>query len=976
MYLRIVGYILITILFFQPVPFKSAIPDLTSLERELAWVNNTYDSMTLDQRLGQLFMLRAYSKGEKEHEAFIESMIREEHIGGLCFFQGSPSKQLELTNRYQAMSAVPLLISIDAEWGLGMRLKKQAVSFPRQLTLGALKDNKEIYRFGLEVADQLKRLGVHMNFAPVVDINSNPDNPVINSRSFGEDRQNVTAKGFAYMQGMQDGGILACAKHFPGHGDTDMDSHYDLPVVAHSIERLDSLELFPFRVLAQHGIASVMIAHLNVPALDSQPNLPSTLSRKIVTDVLKDKLSFQGLVITDALDMKGVTKFHEKGEVEAKALAAGNDILLLSQEVKLAKTRIKEYLEDGRIDLTDIEISVKKILHAKYRLGLTVAPELDPAGLRDDLFSARSQGLNARLYERAVTLVRDDNMIVPISHAIDKNMGILSFGVTEEPVFQKEVQVYSAMDHFHAGLTIDSRQADGLFQRFQNKDLLIISLHNYSVSSRNDHGIGYHTMDLISSLALRTDVVLVMFGSPYALKLFDIQETVVMGYESNPTAETLTAQAIFGVSPINGRLPVFASDRSPLGAGTDRPANGRLGSVMPEVVGLNSDSLALIDSLVKELIMKRAAPGCQVLVAKDGRVVYQKAFGHHDYRKKREVALHDIYDLASITKVAATTIALMKLYDEGKIDIQQPLKTYLTDLDTTNKGDLIIEDILAHHAGLIGWIPFYESTKDKKGLSDQWYRVKPDSPYTLQVCEKIYLHDDFLDTIYTRIVCSDLRDTNDYRYSDLGFYLFDRLIRKLTGQSLSEYCSEQFYKPLGLHYMGYNPLLRNIPMDMIPPTEKDNYFRSQIIRGYVHDMGAAMQAGVAGHAGLFSNSHDLAVIMQMLLNGGEYGGIRYLKEETVQLFTTRHRMSSRRGLGFDMKEMDPNKMLNMCEEASPSTFGHLGFTGTATWADPAHDLVFVFLSNRTYPRMKNNILHRENYRPKLQSIVYRSLIKE
>jgi beta-glucosidase-like glycosyl hydrolase/CubicO group peptidase (beta-lactamase class C family) len=976
MFMRIVGFILVLILVHTPISFESAIPDLTSFEKELEWVTDVYDNMSIDQKLGQLFMIRAYSKGNQEHEAHIEKLIKEEFVGGLCFFQGSPSKQLELTNRYQSISQIPLLISIDAEWGLGMRLKSQAISFPHQLTLGALKDNKEIYQFGLEVADQLKRLGIHMNFAPVVDINSNPENPVINNRSFGEDRQNVTGKSFAYMRGMQDGGILACAKHFPGHGDTDTDSHYDLPLVSHSLTRLDSLEMFPFKVLAQHGMASVMIAHLSVPALDSQPNLPSTLSKKIVTDILKEKMDFKGLVVTDALDMNGVTKFHKKGELEAKALEAGNDILLLSEQVALAKQFIKLYIDEGRIDPNEIENSVKKILHAKYRLGLYIRPQLDPSNLKDDLFSSRALGLNARLYENAITLVRDDQMIIPIEQVVDQEVGVLSFGVKEEPIFQKQVQVYAPMDHFHSGLDITSKEADFLFQRFQNKDLILISLHNYKSLSKDNHGIGYHTMDLISSLALRTKVVLVLFGSPYALNLFDIQETVVMAYESNETAEDVAAQAIFGVSPITGRLPIRASEISNLGAGVDRKANGRLGSVIPEVVGLNSDSLALIDSLVAELIQKRAAPGCQVLVAKDGRVVFQKSYGHHDYRKTKKVELHDVYDLASITKIAATTISLMKLYDEGKIDIDAPLKNYLTDLDTTNKGDLIIKDILAHHAGLIGWIPFYESTKDKRGLSDQWYRIKSDSPYTLQVCEKIYLHDDYLDTIYTKIVCSDLRDTNDYRYSDLGFYLFDRLIQKLTGKSLNEYASESFYKPLGLHYIGYNPLLRNIPMDMIPPTEKDNYFRSQTIKGYVHDMGAAMQSGVAGHAGLFSNSHDLAVVMQMLLNEGEYGGKRYLKKETVRLFTSRHHMSSRRGLGFDMKELDPNKTLNMCEEASPFTFGHMGFTGTSTWSDPANGLVFVFLSNRTYPRMNNNILHRENYRPKLQSIVYRSLIKE
>ncbi|MDX1685534.1 MAG: glycoside hydrolase family 3 N-terminal domain-containing protein [Saprospiraceae bacterium] len=958
-----------------PAFFESAGPDFTELKREIDWVESTYENMTMDEQLGQLFMIRAFSKGDAEHERRIEALIREEAIGGLCFFQGSPEKQVELTRRYQRLSRTPLMISMDAEWGLGMRFKDKAISFPRQLTLGAIRDNREIYRMGQEVARQLKRMGVHLNFAPVVDINNNPENPVINNRSFGEDRRRVTAKAFAYMKGMQDAGVLACAKHFPGHGDTDVDSHLDLPTISKPRSELDSLELFPFKILAQNGIASVMIAHLSVPALDDRKEVPSSISKPIITDLLKEEIGFNGLVISDALDMKGMTKYNEPGVLEAQALEAGNDILLLSENVKLAKNYIRSFVDQGRISMAEIEHSVKKILQAKYRLGLIQPVQISTEGLYDDIISAKAMAIKGKLYEMAMTLVRDNQKTVPVENVIRKEYGSLAIGATSRTVFQERLDAYGSFTHFNSGYKISHLRSKGLLRSLENKDLVIVSLHDYSKYPRNKHGIGSRAVELIHELSASTKVLLVLFGSPYALRHFENIPNVLVAYETDELAEDFAAQAIFGVTDINGRLPVRAGQNSPLGAGVNRSSNGRLGYVLPEVVGLDSDTLSKMDSLARDLIEKNAAPGCQVLVAKQGRVVFHKAYGTHDYRGQ-PVHLNDVYDLASITKIAATTIAVMKLVDEKKLDISQPIKTYLPELDTSNKGGLIIADILAHHAQLIGWIPFYESTLAGNNLDDQFYRVSPEDGYTLQVCERIYLRDDYLDTIYTKIICSELLDSHEYKYSDLGFYLLERLVERISGKRLDKYCRKHFYEPLGLKYLGFNPRLRNIPKNMIPPTEQDGYYRQQKVQGFVHDMGAAMQSGVAGHAGLFSNAHDLAIIMQMLLNGGQYAGKRYLQESTINKFTKRHPLSTRRGLGFDMKELDEDRTANMCKEASSRTFGHLGFTGTATWADPENDVVFVFLSNRTYPRMNNNTLHKENYRPKLQSLVYRAMIDQ
>ena len=948
---------------------------MTEINRENEWINARYNEMSPSQRLGQLFMVRAFSKGNYEHEKDIERLIQSEGIGGLCFFQGSPEHQARLTNRYQQLSKIPLLISIDAEWGLGMRFKNRAISFPRQLTLGAIKDNRLIYDMGQEVARQLRRIGVHINFAPVVDINNNRNNPVINNRSFGENKLNVTAKSYAYIQGMQDGGVLACAKHFPGHGDTDVDSHLDLPVIKHDRNRLDSLEFFPFKVLSQHGMKSVMIAHLSVPALDSQMMTPTTLSRKVVTDVLKNEMGFKGLVITDALDMKGVTKFHSSGELEAKALAAGNDILLLSENIALAKAKINEYIDQGRIKMSEVEYSVKKILRSKYRLGLWERPHVHEDNVIAETITADALGLKGRLFENSMTAVKDDHKILPIGDVIKTSFGALSLGVNKKSIFQNRLESYATVTQFNSGLKLSAQRAAGLLRALSKKDIVFISLHNYSKLSRNNFGIGEETIKLIRQLNERTKVVLTLFGSPYTLSNFDDLKTVVVSYETDELAEDFTAQALFGVFDIKGILPVTASAHFKMNQGRHIVNNGRLGYVIPEVVGLDADTLEKMEEIVEELIARRAAPGCQILVSRRGKVVYHQAFGYHDYSKKRKVQLNDIYDLASITKIAATTLSLMKLYDDGKINLYAPLKKYFSKIDTSNKAELNIYDMLAHHAGLAGWIPFYKSTKSGKRLNKKYYTKQKSKDFDIRVCDDLYLRSDYRDTIWNRIIASELRDNNNYRYSDLPFYMFERLVKKTTRKRLDEFCEKEFYHKLGLRFACFNPIQNGIPKGMIVPSEKDNYFRSRIVQGYVHDMGAAMLGGVAGHAGLFANAHDLAIIMQLFLNQGSYGGQKFIEPSTIDLFTTRHNRSTRRALGFDMKELNPDKTMNMAEEASPNTFGHLGFTGTVAWVDPDEELIFIFLSNRTYPTMKSNKLNKENYRPKLQSVVYRSIIK-
>jgi len=946
---------------------------LTAAEiQEQNWVDSIYNVLSEDERIGQTFMLRAHSDKGRDYEQKVMELVKTYSVGGLCFFQGTPRRQAELLNDYQANARLPLMIAMDAEWGLGMRFKAAGFSFPRQLALGAISDNRLIYDMGVEVARQCKRLGVHVNFAPVVDINNNPDNPVINDRSFGEDRYNVTAKSYMYATGMQDGGIMACAKHFPGHGDTDVDSRYDLPIIPHGVNRLDSVEMYPFKVLAQQKIQSIMMAHLSIPALDNTPNLPSSLSPKITTDLLKEKVGYEGLIFTDGLGMQGARKHFADGEIEVRALAAGNDVLLLPPNVPVAYSAIKKGLADGTLNWQRIEEAVKKILRSKYRLGLTSFTPINLTNLESDLSPPAAFMLKEKLVQQSLTTVRNYDNILPIKNT--NNIATLAIGETTKTDFQKSIDQYGSITHLNQSKKISAAQSTALLNKLKTKNLVVVSLHDMSKYSKKEFGVPAPVRDFLEKLNRQNKVILVIFGSPYSLRYFDNFNHVMVAYREDDMVQDVAAQAVFGAVGTNGRLPITASPLSTYATGVATENLKRLTSAKPETVGFNSGLLkAGIDSIANYALEIGATPGCVVLVAKNKKVVFKKAYGHHTQSKKHPMRTDDIFDLASVTKVAATTLSLMKLYDEGKVDINSTMSTYMPELRGTNKQDVIIKDVLAHRARLFPWIPFYEETLTKKGrLKTSVYQGKKSTKYSIQVANNIYMNKNHVDTVFKRIHDSKLRNRVEYKYSDLGMIMFSKMVNDISGKSLDVYADEQFYTPLGLKATTFLPL-KKYNKSRIVPSENDRYFRGQVLRGHVHDMGAAMLGGVSGHAGLFGNAEDLAVIFQMLLNGGEYGGTRYLQPSTVDLFTNRYPGATRRGLGFDMKETDQRKTANIAASAPTNTFGHLGFTGISAWADKDNELIYIFLSNRTYPKMTNYKLGREDIRPRIQQKIYDAL---
>lgn len=949
----------------------------TMSPEEKVIVDSLFSTMTIEEKVGQLFMIRAHSDKGPAYEKQVEEQIKKYNVGGLCFFQGTAGKQVELINRYQRESKIPLMVSMDAEWGPAMRFKTGVVNFPRQLMMGALQDNTLIYDFGKEIARQLKSIGVHVNFAPVIDINNNPSNPVINDRSFGEDRSNVISKGQLYASGLQDGGVMAVGKHFPGHGDTDTDSHYDLPVLKFDSLRLSLLEMFPFKILGNNGLQGVMIAHLNVPALDNTPKLPTSLSRKVIHDLLKIQYNFQGLIFTDAMEMQGVLKNFKAGEAEVMTLQAGSDVVLLPSDMKIAFESVLDAVVRGRINRFEFNQKVQKILLFKLRLGVLDFKELDAEKAEKTLTSEGAKKLKKEIIKNAITLIRDEDGILPVRRKAEMSFASVAIGKTIKTLMQSELDNYGSFDHFSRPSQLTNEQITGLVKACEGKDLVIVSIYNMNKNVASRWGVHSSVNKMIAELENGgTRVCVVMNGSPYAAAVFDDARCLVTTYIEDEDVEKIVPAAIFGAYAFKGKLPVTSSNRAKFGQGVETELLMKLSFSTPEELNIDEYYLRRIDSISNKVVTDKAAPGCVVLIAKDGKIFYHKAFGYHTESKARPMRKDDIFDVASITKVAATTLAVMKLYDMGKLDISLPISHYLKELEGTNKSKMTVEEIMTHKSGLISWIPFYRKTltveRRKSYASNVYYMRQEENDFRIRVAENLFMRNNYVDEIWNQIIESPVSIRKTYIYSDLGMYLLARMVERVSGRNLAEFVREEFYNPMGLEQIGYLPL-EFFSKEKIVPSEKDNYFRNQILQGYVHDMGAAMLGGVAGHAGIFSDALSLAAIMEMLRNRGFYNGERLLSQETVDLFTHRMEGDTRRGLGFDMKQVDRKKAQNLTELASDQVFGHTGFTGTCAWTDPENGFVYIFLSNRTYPTMDNRKLITGNYRNNILDNIYYSL---
>ncbi|MDX5422527.1 MAG: serine hydrolase [Hymenobacteraceae bacterium] len=944
------------------------------------WVDSVFNSLTPEERIAQLIMIPVYSNKDQAHIDSISNLIKTYKVGGLIFFQGGPVRQAKMTNRYQSESKVPLMVSIDGEWGLSMRLDS-TTRFPYQMSMGGIEDEKLIYEMGAEIARQCRRMGINVNFAPTVDINNNANNPVIGFRSFGEDKYNVARKSIAYMKGMQDQHVLASAKHFPGHGDTNVDSHYGLPVIHFSRIRLDSTELYPFRELMNHGLGSVMVAHMNIPVLDNTPNLASTLSKNIVSDLLKKELNYKGLVFTDALNMQGVAKYYPPGIVDVKALLAGNDVLLNTMDVKTTIAEVKKAIKNKEITQEEVDARCRKVLAAKQWMGLDKWQPVETENLIADLNNPHAEYLTRQLTEASLTLLRNRDNILPIRSLDTLKVAALAIGTTQETDFQRGLARYTKVDTFFLAPNSTIADLQRLKEQLQDYNLIIAGVHKLQLKAGSGTFGITAEMNLFLKDLIRTKPTIVnVFGNVYSLAKFenvDKASAVLATYQETPLAQDLAAQLIFGGIGAKGKLPVTVSNAFRIGDGLKTQGGIRLAYTVPEAVGLRTQDLAGIDSLVAQAIREKATPGAQVLVAKDGKVIYYKSFGYHTYDNQQPVQNTDLYDLASVTKISTSLAALMKLKGEGRFDENKSLGEYLPMVQGSNKENLNYRDILTHQARLKSWIPFWKETVKKNGKF-KWYTFKADSSarFPIKVADNLYIHRKYARKIYKEIAESPLNEKPGYVYSDLSFILAPKVVEQITGQEFESYLKESIYKPIGATTLTFNPY-KHYPQSRIVPTEYEPHFRKQLLHGTVHDEGAAMLGGVSGHAGLFGNANDVAKLMQLYLNDGTYAYKRYIGGNTVSEFSKCQfcDLGNYRALGFDRpsKPGDPNG--NSAPSAPAESFGHSGFTGTYTWIDPVNDIVYVFLSNRVNPTRENPKLSRLNTRTNVLQVVYDAMGK-
>ncbi|MBN1952252.1 MAG: serine hydrolase [Bacteroidales bacterium] len=1017
--LIILGILLLTGIFFQfavePEPsggnemiIKPSPPPF--LRDSSAWADSVYRQLDLNERIGQLMMVAVYpEQGEAEIKR-VEALIKKYKVGGLLFFRGTPEQTRDLTQYFQSISDNPLLVAIDGEWGPSMRISN-TIKYPRQMMLGAIENDDLIYEMGRDIGQQLNLLGIHMNFAPVVDVNNNPANPVIGSRSFGEQRENVARKGIMYMKGMQSQHIIAVAKHFPGHGDTDTDSHHDLPLINQPEKRIDSLELYPFKALIQNGVGGIMMAHLHVPALDATANLPSSLSPCIADSLLQKKMKFKGLVITDAMNMQGAAKNFTPVDANILALRAGNDILLMPAELeKTIQAIAVKALEDSAFSV-GIDQKCRKILESK---SWAVLPRLKDkiikgSELIDSLNSPYYELGYRKLIEASVTVASNPNRLVPITDLERFSFAAVSVGNAPSDAFQEYLSLYTDVDAYKVSEKTSQEDLESLQRKLADYDLVFLSLHTDDFRAYKQYGFSDRLLSVADEILATKNCILTAFTSPYLLsklKKLNSAKALVVAYENDSLVQSVAAQVLFGAIPATGRLPVAISPEFPSGRGAYVKKLDRLKYTLPLEAGIDKKKLDLIDSLVYDGISQEAMPGCQVLIAREGKVIFNRSYGHHTYDGKRAVQNTDLYDLASLTKVVATLPCLMYLEKAHKIDLEKTLGDYLPGLDSCNKAGLKLKDILLHQAGLKAYIPFYEDFLEPLYPNQEYSRSKYSSQYpihvgkhkyvnkhlkyseesfsreqdsicTEKIADGLFMNPALRDSLYQKIYDSELTDKGKYLYSDIGFILFADLIKEITGSSMDEFVRTKFYRGLGATRMEFNPLKTYRPDD-ITPTENDLVFRKQVIQGHVHDPGAAMLGGVSGHAGLFSNANDLAKYSQMLLNEGSYGGHRYLDSRLINKYAScpEGNEGNRRGLGFDKPESDTTKVSPACRLASASSFGHTGFTGTMMWIDPESELVYIFLSNRVFPDVVTNKLAAMDIRTNIQKVIYESMIKD
>ena len=963
------------------------------------WVDSVFNSLTPEGRVGQLIIAAVTPSGNEATRELVKRLVTQNLVGGLIYEESSIADQAAVTNLAQSLAAVPLMITIDGEWGLGMRLK-EVPNFQRNLILGALDDDMLLYEYGREVARQCRRMGIHVNFAPVLDVNDNPLNPVIGDRSFGESPELVARHAIAFARGLEDGGVMAVGKHFPGHGSSSEDSHKTLPVINKSLQEINTCELVPFRRFIDSGLSGILTAHLLVPAIEGG-KAPTSLSPDCVGKLLRDDMGFEGLIFTDALNMKGATQML-KGSACVNALLAGNDVLLMPENVGAEVAAVLHAVNSGVISQNVIDERCKKMLRYKYALQLTGPQHVNTANLVNDVNSSRATVLKRQLTAGSITVIKNNDNILPIHNLQSRHIAVATIGNEDgtASMFTRRCADYAEVKRFDldkVGSASDLAEQlhDGHF------NTIIVEVGADNAANR---------AALNAVVKKCKNLIVVLTCKPYEIKNYGAAVTnkhvkaVVLTYQNNKLAEDYAAQTIFGGNAAGGNLPVSLSfggkkTRYDAGHGIHYPAT-RLGYSIPAEVGLDARLTAQIDSVCRLGVQQHAFPGCQVIVARHGKVVYKGSFGTIDYGSKVKVDDNTLFGLASVSKATGTISGVMKAFDDGKFDLDDKASQYIPGLRNGDKEDITFRDLLYHETGMPASLNMWQMMMDPKTYSGVLIAGAEDANHPIKVMNGAWGHKDAklrtdilsthktdkfniaiadgiwggrvtYDSIMNRIYHAKL-GKKKYLYSCCNFSLLADAVQRMTHSPLNYYVNNYIFAPLGAYHTMYRPLSK-FGRDDIAYTEVDTYLRRQHIHGYVHDELAAFSGGVQGNAGLFSNANDLAKLFQMWLNGGTYGGVRLLKASTVETFTTQKSPNSHRGLGFDKPVIGDPDASNTCPEATPETFGHTGFTGTCFWVDPKNDMFYIFLSNRVCPTRNNPNFGRISARSHINTLIYRAI---
>ena len=931
---------------------------------EKKWVDSVYSSLTTEERVAQLFV--NWVSPEQSNFDEIKKLVVEDKIGGLLFSIGTTKSHVEWLNKFQSLAKTPLLISMDAEWGPAQRIS-DVFAHPWNMTLGAIQDDSLVTEISKRMAKQNKALGVHINFSPSVDVNNNSKNPIIGNRSFGEDPINVYRKARAYIQGHKDVGVYTSIKHFPGHGDTDKDSHKTLPVISGNMKRLNNVELFPFKKLIEDKYAeSVMLAHLSVPAIDKK--YPSSLSFKTVGKLLREEYSFEGITVTDALDMKGVLQ-DPTINVDLRAFEVGNDIILMSTNVSLGVKLITDSYNRGKISEERLSKSVKKILSLKVRSGLQHYKEITPKKILEKINTPKDSLLYSKAMESAITLVKNSKEIMPLSK--NKKYLHVSFGKNKNSeYFTNKMAMYVDVEKFNGDdYTSIHKKTD--------YDAIIITYHGSSISPYASNIIPGDVVRNIDNISKSNNVILNLFLNPYSLNSFesiDNFESIIISYQNNMISQEIAADLMFGARSFKGKIPV-SNNFFKVNHGLTYDKKEILGFSRPAYEGFDSRKLQYLDSIAIRSIDSMIAPAIQMLVSKNGKVIYNKSFGYHTYEKKVKLENTHVFDLSSITKIIATMPLVLQEYDKGELNLKTNLSELFPNKRLKDKAKIPLKEMLSHYARLRPWIPFYEETLDRKEKpKSRFYKRNSKTSFSTPVSENLFLKTNYREKIFKSIINSELREELEYKYSDLPFYFLKFWFEDKYNKPLNILAKERIFNRLDLKRTMFNPHDK-INIDEIVPSERDDFFRYSKLQGYVHDEGAAMLGGISGHAGLFSNSYEVAVVLQAMIQKGEYNDLKLFSQDSFDKFNFCYFCDedNRSGVGFDKPQIE-GKHGSTFGGVSSKSFGHYGYTGSMAWADPDKNIIFIFLSNRTYPTRENTLLQTSNTRTRSQEIVYKSLI--